>query len=450
MHYAVNTIQKILLTELENYIKTQYFGKTPLLLSALSKRLQKKDLLYKEPYIESSPAYKTVPKGFEKINLPAWLKKFFLRLAVANLGVYSSPFVHQIQALENFSQGKDLFVATGTGSGKTECFLFSMLAKFATEAHDSPNTWQNRSLRVIIMYPMNALVSDQISRLRKLIGDRENNFVKIFREVCGKNSRRPQFGMYTGRTPYPGKINKTQDKKLQSTLEEITQPKNDDEKIFFDALVESGKIPAKADMPNFLGRLERGEHIPDADDAELITRFEIQNFCPDILITNYSMLEYMLMRPLEEKIWGDTKSWLDSNPKNKLLFVIDEAHMYKGSAGGEVALLIRRLFYKLGIPRDRVQFILTTASMPNKNDDDKKAVEEFFRNLTAADSEKSFEYLTGEREILPDNPKFDIDSEKILGFTSENFEGNEEIRFNTLNKFLSQMDGTPKNFSSLR
>ena len=134
MHYGANTIQKTLLTELTNYIKTQYFGKTPLLLSALSERLQDENLLYKEPYIESSPVYKTVPNGFEKIKLPDWLKKFFLSLADENLGVYSSPFVHQVQALEKFFEGKDLFVATGTGSGKTECFMFPILAKLATEA----------------------------------------------------------------------------------------------------------------------------------------------------------------------------------------------------------------------------------------------------------------------------------------------------------------------------
>ena len=62
-------------------------------------------------------------------------------------------------------------------------------------------------------------------------------------------------------------------------------------------------------MQNFLSRLEKGEHIPDDADAELITRFEMQKFCPDILITNYSMLEYMLMRPRERKIWTDTAAW---------------------------------------------------------------------------------------------------------------------------------------------
>ena len=153
------------------------------------------------------------------------------------------------------------------------------------------------------------------------------------------------------------------------------------------------------------------------------------------------------MRPLEEKIWSDTKSWLDSNSKNKLLFVIDEAHMYKGSAGGEVALLIRRLFYKLGIQRDRVQFILTTASMPDSSESDKQSIENFFKNLTAEDCADNLEYLTGEREILLDNPKFDIDSEIILQFKAEDFEENQ---FDALKNFLIKLEGTPKNFSSLQ
>lgn len=116
------------------------------------------------------------------------------------------------------------------------------------------------------------------------------------------------------------------------------------------------------------------KHIPDEEDAELVTRFEMQQFCPDILITNYSMLEYMLLRTRENKIWEDTKDWLKADPANKLLFIIDEAHMYRGSSGGEVSLLIRRLFHRLGIDLNRVQFILTTASMPNNDEADKQAV----------------------------------------------------------------------------
>ena len=68
--------------------------------------------------------------------------------------------------------------------------------------------------------------------------------------------------------------------------------------------------------------------IPDDNDAELITRFEMQQFCPDILITNYSMLEYTLLRPIEAKIWNDTRKWLHEKEENRLLFIIDEAHKH--------------------------------------------------------------------------------------------------------------------------
>ena len=52
----------------------------------------------------------------------------------------------------------------------------------------------------------------------------------------------------------------------------------------------------------------------------------MQQFCPDILITNYSMLEYTLLRPIEAKIWNDTRKWLHEKEENRLLFIIDEAH----------------------------------------------------------------------------------------------------------------------------
>lgn len=161
-------------------------------------------------------------------------------------------------------------------------------------------------------------------------------------------------------------------------------------------------------MTSFLQKLHDSQHFPDDDDAELITRFEMQRVTPDILITNYSMLEYMLLRPIEENIWADTKKWLKMNPANKLLFIIDEAHMYRGSSGGEVALLIRRLFNKIGISRDQAQFILTTASMPDKSEEDRVKVMDFARDLTAADNADNFCYLKGERENIADQLKYKI------------------------------------------
>ena len=449
MSNGANSIHVQLRTELEDYIRSQYFGKSPVLLSAIGEQLDQEGLLYQKPYIESSPAYKATEDGIQKsTQIPDWMKAFFSQLAEEGLGVYPSPFNHQIVALESAVSGQDLFVSTGTGSGKTECFMWPLLAKLASEARNSPSSWQQRGIRTIIMYPMNALVSDQVSRLRRLIGDPDNKFVSIYRNICGQDVRRPQFGMYTGRTPYPGPEPRAQeDHRLERTLARMAFPKNDTEQAFFDKLTAEGKVPAKSDMHAYLERLHQGVHIPDDEDAELITRFEMQQFCPDILITNYSMLEYMLLRPREAKIWEETKTWLQANEDNKLLFVIDEAHMYRGSSGGEVALLIRRLFHKLGITRNRVQFILTTASMPDATPEDKKAVMEFAHDLTASNDSVTFCYLTGEREDVAGRERYDIDSSHIRSCSSERFE-EEESRLPALNDFWNGIDGCPAPFSN--
>lgn len=452
MSNGADSIQKELRTDLENYIRSQYFAKTPLLLNALDEHLDDEGVLYQKPYIESSPAYKSKNNGIQspETDLEQWMKDYFSALSAAGLGVYPSPFVHQIDALVAATHGEDLFVSTGTGSGKTECFMWPLLAKLASEAKKSPDTWDMRGIRTIIMYPMNALVSDQVSRLRRLIGDPDNKFINIFRDTCGRDSRRPQFGMYTGRTPYPGpEPNTSQDRRLEKTLNRMAFPQTEGEQEFFEQLTAEGKIPAKADMHKFLDGLHNSHHIPDEEDAELITRFEMQQFCPDILITNYSMLEYMLLRPREAKIWNDTKKWLESNKDNKLLFVIDEAHMYRGSSGGEVALLIRRLFHKLDITRDRVQFILTTASMPDKTAEDRTAVMKFANDLTASDISRKFHYLTGEREEIEINATYEISFSKFINADAGDFETESEYRLVKLSEFWSGLDGFRTSFDSL-
>lgn len=449
MANGANSIHKHLRTELENYIKSQYFGKSPLLLNSVVDNLDTEGLLYQKPFIESSPAYKSTMNGIKQADIPEWLREFFSELAEAGLGVYQAPFNHQITALEKAYQGEDLFVSTGTGSGKTECFMWPLLAKLAVEAHDSPDTWQTRGIRTIIMYPMNALVSDQVSRLRRLIGDTDNHFINIFRGNCGQNVRRPQFGMYTGRTPYPGLEPRTQENhRLEKTLSRMVFPQTDEEKSFLEKLIKDGKVPAKSNMEGFLERLHNGIHVPDYEDAELITRFEMQQFCPDILITNYSMLEYMLLRPREAKIWNETKQWIQADENNKLLFVIDEAHMYRGSSGGEVSLLIRRLFHKLGINRDKVQFILATASMPDASQEDRDKVMAFARDLTSASRDAQFCYLRGEQESTKEQDIYNIPIDKFKYAKTEEFES-EETKLSALNKFWETLDGTSGAFETL-
>ena len=67
-------------------------------------------------------------------------------------------------------EGKDVVVATGTGSGKTECFLYPMMNHLNDEARRCNGESSHRSIKALLLYPMNALVADQMSRLRDLLG----------------------------------------------------------------------------------------------------------------------------------------------------------------------------------------------------------------------------------------------------------------------------------------
>ena len=385
------------------------------------------------------------------------LREPLLAASEADLGVYASPYRHQLEALETFVQGRDILVATGTGSGKTECFLWPLLAKLACEAHDSPDSWQMRGVRTIIMYPMNALVSDQQSRLRRMIGDDEGRFEEIFLDACGTDRRRPQFGMYTGRTPYPGsKPEPRNSKKLADTLSRYlpAEPDEDDEKrrnsfetAFVEQLRKQGRIPSKHNLKAYIEKLRANVHMTNPHDAELVTRFENQATPPDILITNYSMLEYMMIRPRERNIWDATRLWLKKNPSEKLLFIIDEAHMYRGSAGGEVALLIRRVFETLGIDRSRVQFIVTTASMPTN---DEKAVETFARELTglSLSAKTAFVRLYGHRSVLRDGATRTLPDAVYDELSLNNFDSSDKSRLSELNRFANLI-GCSKTFTDL-
>ena len=138
-------------------------------------------------------------------------------------------------------------------------------------------------------------------------------------------------------------------------------------------LKKSGKWPAKPNLAAWFG--EKGSRWSDPKSgafvrlrklyltiSELLTRHEVQIAPPDILVTNYSMLEFMLMRPVERKIFDATREFLACKQDENFLVVLDEAHLYRGAAGAEVGLLLRRFRDRLGIPPDRFQVICATAS----------------------------------------------------------------------------------------
>lgn len=393
---------------LVNYIKSDYLANSETLLlyahDILGEMCPEEINIAKEPYIETSSSYLKVNDGIKNADIDEDIKEVLLKLVDAKLGIYSTPFKHQVTALESALNGKDLFVSTGTGSGKTECFLWTIISRAIEEALHRPDDFKMPAVRTLIIYPMNALVSDQLARFRKIMG------TVTFRDIFTSSTsaeRIPHFGMYTGRTSYSG------DPKTQKNIELaekyrkhylIDENASEEEKRKQRKRIEGyksiNKYPARNGgedgLKKFIENLENGIHQPGPFDAEYITRFEIQANTPDMLITNYSMLEYMLMRQKEAGIWDDTKEWLEKSKENRLLIVLDEAHMYRGSSGGEIALLLDRLFSRLEISLDKVQFILTTASMPEGNEE---AIANFFNSLTGKNYSEC-EPLFGDKEEI--------------------------------------------------
>lgn len=416
-----------------DYISTVYLGKNDSLRAACMAELKDTGILYQKPYIEANHAYLSIPDGIEAANLPANVKTILREMIGRNLGVFKNPYRHQIDSLENYYAGKDLFVSTGTGSGKTECFMWPIATKLVMEQINSPDTWKIRGIRTIMLYPMNALVSDQMGRLRKMIGNGEHGFHELIYKI-NPDARVPQFGMYTGRTPYPGFRDFTKDKDLAKTIRKDILGQSDE---VIEKLKDLGKYPSKYNLGEFADRLEQENSVlTDPRDAELVTRQEMHALCPDILITNYSMLEYMLMRPIEKSVWESTQEWLESSENNKLLFIIDEAHMYRGSSGGEVALLIRRVLHKLGIGRDRVQFILTSASVPKENDDE---VITFACDLSAQDERKnSFVIIRGTEEQIDLTGK-EVDPSALFDYDIDSLQGDWEEKKEAIRNFAERL-----------
>lgn len=367
---------------LRGYIEATYHIGHPSIIRQRQLLLDKQGNIFQAPFLESTPRY-TAGKRFADLDLDPAVKEILAVLTSTEGGrkplLFDPPYTHQATALEAAARdGRSIVVTTGTGSGKTEAFLLPMLAKLAEEAANRPQSFGEQAVRALVLYPMNALVNDQLGRLRLLLGD--DRVTAQF----GTWAERPvRFARYTSRTLYPGVRTTNKDRTKLKALEKyyialIDQavvggsPRQKRAQDLIKELKARGKWPAKPDLTAWYGssgqrwqnprtgEFQRAVMMPD--DPELLTRHEVLNWPPDVLITNYSMLEYMLMRPLERPIFDATKQWLQDYPHEKFLLIIDEAHLYRGAGGAEVALLIRRLRARLGIPASRIQVVATSAS----------------------------------------------------------------------------------------
>jgi ATP-dependent helicase YprA (DUF1998 family) len=395
---------------LRDYIEAAYHVSERTLVTQRQMLLDEIGVIHQRPYLESTPRYKT-GSAFRDLGLDASALEMFSAVARkdGDLGllIHDPPYQHQADATRlSLVEGRSLVVMTGTGSGKTECFLLPILGKLAREARRSGQAFGGTAaVRAIVLYPMNALVNDQLGRLRLLFGD--PRVVQRFTEWSGRPAR---FARYTSRTLYPGVRDEEKDKERLVPIGkyyvrnlEIASGPRSDEQVAAESLVgelrKRGKWPSKPDLIGWYGK--KGARWKDKEgafkrcvtlqgDPELLTRHEVHEAPPDILITNYSMLEYMLMRPLERPIFDRTRDWLQANPDERLLLVIDEAHLYRGAAGAEVALLLRRLRMRLGIAPGRLQVICTSASF---NDPDYAV--RFGAQLTGKDA-REFSIVQGD------------------------------------------------------
>jgi ATP-dependent helicase YprA (DUF1998 family) len=368
---------------LRDYVEATYHVSHPTLVAQRRQLLEEPGVIHQRPYLESTPRYQT-GLAFRDLGLDPAALEVLAAVSRAegelDLLIHDPPYQHQAASTKlSLVDGRSLVVMTATGSGKTECFLLPILGKLAREAQSKGEEFGSTpAVRAMVLYPMNALVNDQLGRLRLLFGD-----PRVITKFMDWSGRPVRFARYTSRTLYPGVRDEGKDKdrlvpigKYYVRNLELAQGPASSQQAAAAALVRElkkrGKWPAKPDLAAWYGK--KGSRWRDAKsgdfkrcvtlpgDPELLTRHEVQEAPPDVLVTNYSMLEYMLMRPLERPIFDHTRDWLHANPEERFLLVIDEAHLYRGAAGAEVALLIRRLRMRLGIPADRLQVICTSAS----------------------------------------------------------------------------------------
>lgn len=280
----------------------------PLLQEEFRKLLNAEELV-KGPFVEALPDFK---KGK---SLRALLRK--------NGGFLNDRFgclpknlldrllhSHQEEAfLRSCKDNKSILVATGTGSGKTETFLYPLAQKLLDDPKpDAPG------VRCLIIYPMNSLANDQLYyRIAPLFG------VQLAEAGI-------TFGRFTSQIRA-----KTERKEEESRLRE-------NEKLM--KALGGRKIPANW----------------------LLTREEMLRTPPKILITNYAMLEHLLLLPRNASLFGHDAL------QN---IVLDEIHTYTGAQATEVAFLLRKLKNRLKLDRS-VQVFGTSASLPEGEEADKK------------------------------------------------------------------------------
>lgn len=370
---------------------------------------QERNELIKEPgTISQPPIIEIVPKYHEKASLRDFCRIEGVDIELndfVNCGLFTQGerklYDHQYEALKvTHIERKNIVVTTGTGSGKTECFLLPIIADLIKESKQ----WQKerqRAVRTMILYPLNALAEDQMIRLRKALNSRNDDGSGALDWLdSNRNGNRFYFGRYTGATPVSGSKVKAKDKL----------------RVEKRALIRDWNAAKESKEKELL------YHIPcmDDDSAEMWDRFSMQDNAPDILITNYSMLNVMLMRENELNIFDSTRRWLHKDKSNVFHLVIDELHTYRGTAGTEVAYLIRVLLDRLGLTPDspQIQFLATSASL-ERNQQSIDFLAEFF-GIEKSLFDTKFTIISNPLQNAVEIPKTRIPCEELGNYYKTN------------------------------
>lgn len=447
------------------YIQTAFRTKFPELEAARENLLRQDRVMYREPWAEPLPEYQSSGKeitdlGEADLSNALIGKEIDAFKALASIGLIPKGrklYSHQAEMLKRGLAGERCVITSGTGSGKTESFLLPLFAQLTRELvewskpsdeYATAHTWWKKesgisssrivnpdaegtglkqeyqqrgnetrpaALRALLLYPMNALVEDQLTRLRLALDSEE---VRNWLSKPGSPGRgnRITFGRYTGETPVAGELIKAGDNgpevnkgKLEQLKDALSELSGNEKKLLDYAVKEQLSGDELRELLAF---------FPKPDGAEMRSRFDMQESPPDILITNFSMLSIMLMREVDSPIFEKTRAWLHGEDlsilskeekelelkKRVFHLIVDELHLYRGTAGSEVACLIRLVLDRLGLhpTHPQLRILASSASLePEKPGENEGKSTKFLRDFFGvADPNETFSIITGKTKSV--------------------------------------------------